>query len=104
MDDQPNLPFGGHAPAQQHSLTSKAAAQDIERKIGRLHRLVLVALAGGGQTDEALMNITGLGANTLRPRRRELQLMGKVRDSGKTRLVASGKSAVVWELAERGSQ
>jgi hypothetical protein len=101
IPDAPRLPFGGVAPSQRHSPTSVAAAEAIEPKIGRLHRLVLQALAVSryGETDEDLMRLTGLGGNTLRPRRRELQLWGKVRDSGRTRPVASGKDAVLWEIA-----
>jgi hypothetical protein len=38
--------------------------------------------------------------NTERPRRRELQLNGLVRDSGERRLNRSGRRAVVWEATE----
>ena len=94
------FPYCGHAPSQGHSETSKAAADDIEPKLGRLRRLVLDTLrcSAQGETDESLMVLTKLAPNTLRPRRRELQLMGLVEDSGTTRAVASGKQAVVWRV------
>lgn len=38
--------------------------------------------------------------NILRPRRRELELMGIVEDSGKTALTRSGRSAVIWKLVK----
>jgi hypothetical protein len=100
VPETPLFPYGGKAPSQRHSPTSVAAAEAIEPKIGRLHRLVLQALAASryGETDEDLMRLTGMGGNTLRPRRIELQLWGKVRDSGRTRPVKSGKNATLWEI------
>lgn len=95
-----DLPYNGEPPAQKHSATSKAAAEEIKDKIGPLHRNVLGALnICGPMTDEELCLRIGLGGNTLRPRRRELQLMGKIRDSGRKRQCRSGRQAVVWELA-----
>jgi hypothetical protein len=93
-----DLPYNGEPPAQQHSATSKAAAAEIKQNIGPLHRRVLAALAAHRMTDERLCEVLLLSGNTLRPRRRELQLMGRIRDSGRTAPCASGRSAVVWEL------
>jgi hypothetical protein len=89
------------APAQRHSATSLAAAKSIEPHQSRLHKLVLEKLAQSrfGETDESLMQLTGLPANTLRPRRRELQIKGKIKDSGQTRKTASGRQATVWVVA-----
>jgi hypothetical protein len=36
--------------------------------------------------------------NTFRPRRRELELMGYIVDSGRIEQVRSGRDAVVWIL------
>jgi hypothetical protein len=91
--------FGGAPPSVLHSDTSRLAAQEIVPFISRLHALVFTALARSPATDEELIERTKISANTLRPRRRELELKGIVRDSGETRKTRSGRSAVVWELA-----
>lgn len=85
-------------PSQRHSATSIAAGESIKPQLSRLHKLVLDKLSSSrfGETDESLMVLTGLPANTLRPRRRELQLKGKIKDSGQTRKTASGRAATVW--------
>jgi len=96
------LPYKGEPPAQKHSATSQAAAQSIVKSIGPLHTRVLAYLTANpkGATDERLMSELDLGGNTLRPRRRELQLMGLIRDSGATALTRSGRNAVVWVKTE----
>ncbi len=88
--------------AQNHSTDSIAAAQNSAPHIGPLHSRVLsfLRLAQAGATDEELMDGTGIAPNTLRPRRRELQIMGSVKDSGATRPTKSGRKAVVWVVAK----
>jgi hypothetical protein len=39
-----------------------------------------------------------MAANTQRPRRRELELMGHVIDSGRVRHTHAGREAVIWTL------
>ena len=87
--------------AQNHSTNSNAAAENSAPHIGSLHSRVLSYLcqAQAGATDEELMDGTGIAPNTLRPRRRELQIMGRVKDSGATRPTKSGRKAVVWVVA-----
>ena len=89
-------------PAQRHSATSIVAAKSIKPQLSRLHKLVLDALGKSrfGETDESLMQITGLPANTLRPRRRELELQGKIKASGETRATISGRQATIWRIAD----
>jgi predicted HTH transcriptional regulator len=100
-DDDYDL-FDGMPPHQRHSKTSRAAAEDIEQSVGRLQALVLHELKTNGRgTDEELMERTGLAPNTLRPRRRELQLKGLVRKSGEERLTKAGKWAVAWEAVRQ---
>lgn len=92
--------FGGEPPSQRHSETSRAAAAQIKKRIGPLHAAVLAYLAGvNGATDEEMQRGIPMAANTQRPRRRELELMGRVMDSGRRRLTASRRDAVVWILA-----
>jgi len=88
--------YGGHPPHQRHSETSAAAAEDIQPKVNHLQGVVLTAIRGRPSTDEELIYGIPMAANTLRPRRRELQLMGLVEDSGERRYTRSGKQAVVW--------
>jgi hypothetical protein len=99
--------FGKEPPAQRHSETSVAAATAIKPKIGPLQAKILAFLRSrtgatgqrnSGATDEEMQELIPMGANTQRPRRRELELMGLVVDSGNRRLNASGKLAVVWTV------
>jgi len=94
--------FGGAPPSVKHSATSVSAAEEIEPSVGRLQALVLAELKTNGPgTDEELMERTGLAPNTLRPRRRELQLKGLVGDSGRRKPTKSGRAAVLWENKKR---
>lgn len=96
------LPYRGDPPAQSHSVTSIAAAQSIRKSIGPLHQRILSFLAelpNMGATDEEMQFELDMPANTQRPRRRELELMGRITDSGKTRLTRSGREAVIWRLS-----
>lgn len=85
------------APAEAGG-TSRAAASAITKPAGVLRAKVLEVIEERelGLTDEEGQTITGMGANTWRPRRRELVLLGRVRDSGARRPTASGRLAVVW--------
>jgi hypothetical protein len=93
-------PYKGKPPAQSHSPTSLAAAASIKKAIGPLHREILELLSelpNMGATDEEMQFELNMLANTQRPRRRELELMGHVVNSGQTRRTRSGREAVVWE-------
>lgn len=90
-------------PAQAHSETSVSAAEAIRPDANRLRAVVLEAIRGAGRdgmTDEEIQERLNMIGNTARPRRRELQLAGLVRDSGNTRAVKSGRKAVVWVATE----
>jgi len=96
-----NPPYCGEPPAQRHSQTSVAAAEKIKTAIGPLHKEILRFLGelpNMGATDEEMQFGIGMSANTQRPRRRELQLDGRIVDSGKTRRTKSGREAVVWRI------
>lgn len=81
------------------SPTSQAAADaiDAKRLTGLRARVYAHILTCGGCTDEQGMAALGMEPNTYRPRRRELELLGYIRDSGRTMLTRSGRDAVVWE-------
>ena len=85
------------APAQQHSPTSVAAAAGqpkAKREIDR-DRILNALDKHGPMTDEQLVASTGIGANTLRPRRVELVRDGLVVAVGEGR-TAGGNRAVTW--------
>lgn len=87
------------APYQAHSTTSREAAKIIAGRISGLQRRVLDYLEQHpeGATDEQLADALSLGGSTLRPRRRALQLAGRIIEhptlNGKTK---AGVSAHLW--------
>lgn len=85
------------APAQQHSPTSVASAESQTKKKTEIDReKILAALAKHGPlTDEQIVERTGLGANTARPRRVELVRAGLVVAVGEGR-TAGGHRAATW--------
>ena len=85
-------------PYQKHSPTSRAAAASIDNAASlraRVYRLI-EERESWGATDIEIQNELNMDGNTERPRRRELQRAGKIKDSGRTRKTPSGRSAVVW--------
>jgi len=91
--------FDPSPPYVRHSPTSKQAATDILPKQGTLRHRVYEFLEKSrvyGATDEEMQRCLEMPANTQRPRRRELQQQGLIRDSGRTRATESGRQAVVW--------
>ena len=90
--EQPELPFQG-------CVTSVSAAHEIERCAetmrGEVYRWLLEQ-GKTGATDEEMQRHLPMAQNTQRPRRRELELKGAVRDSGAKRRTQSGRMAIVW--------
>ncbi len=84
-------------PAQRHSPTSFAAAksQTATKKDSDKQTILAALERHGPLTDEQLVERTGIGANTVRPRRVELVRDGLVQAVGEGR-TASGKRAVTW--------
>ena len=86
-------------PAQHHSETSVAAAEQIKPKAETLRARVLYYLRCCGErgaTDEEIQLALGMGGSTQRPRRTELQSAGLIVDSGRKRETVSKRAAVVW--------
>ena len=83
---------------QRHSDTSYAAAKSMRGKLTPLHVRILVYLqiCPLGATDESIQLALNIPQNTERPRRRELELAGKIKDSGRTQRTKSGRKAVLW--------
>jgi hypothetical protein len=56
----------------------------------------IVSMGDYGSTDEELQEVLDMGANTQRPRRRELVQEGKVQMSGKRRRTNLNRWSIVW--------
>jgi len=86
-------------PPHEQADTSLEAAFRIEPDVGRLQGQVLAVLSSypDGLIDEQGIELTGMAANTWRPRRRELELLHRVHHDG-TRLTRSGRRAKVWHV------
>lgn len=82
------------------SDSSRDAAVAIRKPKRKLLAVVLDAIEQSqGLTDQEIERATGLGGSTARPRRRELEEAGYIRDSGIRRKTESGRQAVVWVRA-----
>lgn len=83
--------------------TSHAAAESIsDPHRSDLQAKIELALAvTGGLTDEELVTMFSATASpsSIRTRRKELERMGLVRNSGRTEVTRRGRHAVVWEVA-----
>ncbi|MDR7155373.1 hypothetical protein J2W40_002200 [Sphingobium xenophagum] len=83
--------------------TGREAAEAINKKLGRLQRLVLGAVKGRGRyglTPEEGADILDIDRVSVQPRFSELKALGLVKDSGQRRVnPSSRKRAVVWVLA-----
>lgn len=92
-------PLYDGTPPHEAASTSVAAAVAIEPNVNKLQRVVLEVITEMGSiglTDEEGIDLTGLAANTWRPRRRELELLGLIRFTDEERLTRSGRRAKVW--------
>jgi hypothetical protein len=82
-----------------HDQTAIDAAAQIESVSGRQRRIVLGAIRQSGPdglTEEETSARTGLAANSIRPRRRELEALGLIAPSEYKRPTRSGRQARAW--------
>lgn len=86
-------------PPHNGTETSRAAAEQIKPNADTLRARVLEYLQSqpDGATDEQMQLALGMAGNTQRPRRQELEKMGLVRATDRTRATRSGRQATVWE-------
>lgn len=92
------------APYQQHSETSREAAELIEPDLASLRGRVLtyIRLQGdSGATDDECQVALDMNPSTQRPRRIELWNAGWVAKTEATRPTRSGRSATVWIAREQ---
>lgn len=97
------LTFEVPAPATNGTPTSNAAAERIEPMTGTLRRKMLDYLrtcGDAGATDEQIQFACSINANTERPRRQELEAMGWVVRTTRTRKTKSNRDAVVFVATE----
>lgn len=96
--------YGGPAPFQRHSDTSREAAERVEpvaeTERGRVLALLRENAYQDGLTDEEMQSSLDMNPSTQRPRRIELVRSGHVVDSGERRKTEAGRRAVVWVAAE----
>ena len=79
--------------------TSRAAARSVAGVSGEVRQQVLdfiQSMGPYGATIEEIKEGTGLVVNTVCPRRKELEDMGYVVDSGRRRPGKTGRYAIVW--------
>lgn len=102
--DGPEYP---DAPGFKWTDTSKAAAEAIAPKLGRLQRLALAAIrdrAERGLTADELADRLALDRYSIQPRTSELRRKALIVDSGLRRRNASGKAAIVWIVPQFAGQ
>ena len=100
--------YDGKPPHERGSETSRDAAVSMieasDSLRSRVYR-VLVSRGEKGATDDQLERTLHVETGrrqrhqTISARRRELVLLGLVRDSGQTRLTSSAREATVWVVA-----
>lgn len=94
----PGHPYG-EVPRVDGSDTSEAAAESMDESAVTLRQTVYLCIltSKDGMTDEELERVLDLRHQTASARRRELVLMGRVKDTGRRRTTTSGRTATVWE-------
>jgi hypothetical protein len=86
-------------PPHSNPTTSKEAAEAIKPSVSTLRAKVLAYLVVyPNSTDEDMQLGLDMDGNTQRPRRRELELQGKIRSTGIKKL-SSGRNAKTWAAA-----
>lgn len=100
----PVFPYAGRVP-DAGTDTSRDAAAAIAPKLGDWQEKVLRALAVRPMSDEQIEDYLGCArTRTSRPRRRELELKGYVKDSGERIEGDSGHKQIVWQLTAAGCE
>ena len=82
-------------------LTSRKAAQAILAQLPNLQQAVYAyAYAQGphGFTDDDMMDHFGSIRSTYRTRRSELTRAGLIMDTGRTRILPTRRSAIIWAI------
>ena len=90
--------YGGKPPHNGTDTSMEASAM-IASEAGSLRDKVLrlIRSSPDGMTDWELVKSLNRPNDTITPRRRELVLMGMVRDSGRRRFSPAGRRVKVWK-------
>lgn len=88
-----------HVPGHNSRDTSIAAASSIEPHVSLLAAKVFALIEAKPRTCWEIEQESGLSHQTASARIRELNLKGRVRDSGERRRTGSGRNAIVWMVA-----
>lgn len=89
----------GQLPHVKGSDTSRAAAEAAEESAPTIRRSVfrfIRSRGDHGSTDDEIEEVLDLSHQTASARRRELVLLGLVKDSGDRRKTRLGRGATVW--------
>ena len=81
--------------------TSIASAEDINKQLSRLKKMVLLELSKvfpNGLTGTEIANKTRKSILSIRPRTTELKLQGLIIDTEETRKNDAGKSEIIYKL------
>ena len=99
------MPYNNKTPFVAGSETSEEAAKSLYSGPirERVHKII-ESMDCLGATDEELERRLNMKHQTVSARRRELVLMGRVKDSGVKRRTTSGRKAVVWIACEEPPQ
>jgi len=103
FNEVPIFPYNGLPPYEKTSQTSKEAAESITDRLGELQSEVLEFIRSkgdyGATADECETSLQ-MSGNTLRPRKRELELKGMIVPLGIQRKTISGRLAEVYVTKE----
>ncbi len=101
-DPQDALPplISGATP-ETRATSTEAAQSIVETKDTQRQRVYEAIRDSGrnGMTDDQMQEDLGIEGNSQRPRRRELQALGRIKVADFRRLTRSGRTAVVWVVA-----
>lgn len=103
--EQPPLPFGDGRPqvGHNHPATSHNAAARITPTIHSAQLCTILALlAEAPHTDDELLTLSGMQANSARPRRIYLTRLALVEDSGAVVLNHRGNECTLWQITSKG--
>ena len=86
--------------------TSMAAAEALERGLGYLQALVfrtIFSAGADGMTTNEIADCLAIDRGSIQPRTSELRAKRRIKDSGRRRLNANGKKAIVWVAVGEGN-
>lgn len=96
--------YGGIPPHVQTDTSLAAAISILESASTLRARVYRYIKYNPCVTDENIQTVLDMGANTERPRRRELVLMSVVEDSGQRGYLESGRTAILWRVVAHERQ